>query len=390
MKTVIQNGKIILEDKIIEGYNLYFEDDKIIDITKENLPSDNIIDAKGNYVSPGFIEIHTHGAGGYDFLDKSEDAYIVSAKVHAEHGATSIVPTLTSVDIDGIKDAINIFKNVVSQEYDGANLLGLHAEGPYFAESQKGAQESRFIHPFDPEEYNEILKIGGKYIIRWSAAPELPGFEEFAKKLKEYEILASIGHSDADFDCASKAIEYGFTHMTHLYSGMSSVHRKNAFRYAGIVEAAYFYDNVSVEIIADGIHLPPALLKLIYKIKGPDRIALTTDSMRGAGMPEGESVLGNKENGLPVIIEDGVAKLLDRTAFAGSVATFDRLVRNMITIADVSLTDAVKMATITPARIMNIKNKGLIKEGYDADIIIFDENINIIKTIVRGNTVFTL
>lgn len=388
MRTVIENGKIILEDKILEGYKLYIEDNLIAEITEENLPADKVIDVAGAYVSAGFIDIHTHGAGGFDFLDKSEEAYLVSARVHAEHGATSIVPTLTSVDVDGMKEAIEIYKSVKNKAYDGANLLGIHAEGPYFAESQKGAQESRFIHPFDPKEYNEILEIGGDCLLRWSAAPELEGCEEFADAIKKYGILACIGHSDADFECAEKAMKRGFTHATHLYSAMSSVHRKNAFRYAGIVELAYFYDEMTVEIIADGIHLPPALLKLIYKIKGADKIALITDSMRGAGMPEGESVLGNKDNGLPVIIEDGVAKLLDRTAFAGSVATCDRLVRNMVKLAEVPLTDAVKMATVTPARILGIENKGLLKTGFDADIVIFDEDINVKNTIVNGRMVF--
>ena len=225
-------------------------------------------------------------------------------------------------------------------------------------------------------------------MLRWSAAPELPGVDGFANALRECGILPCIGHSDADFDCVSKAKDLGFTHVTHLYSCTSTVHRKNAFRYAGIVEAAYYFDDMTVEIIADGIHLPPSLLKLIYKLKGPDKIALITDSMRGAGMPDGESVLGNLDNGLHVIIEDGVAKLMDRSAFAGSVATCDRLLRNMVNLADVPLVDAVKMASLTPARILGIKNKGSLEAGYDADIVIFDENINVVNTIVNGRVIF--
>lgn len=388
MKTVIYNGKIILKDKILKDYNLYFENGIITDITKERLPFDRAIDAGGLYVSPGFIDIHTHGAGGCDFLDKSAEAYITAAKVHAEHGATAIVPTLTSVDIDGMKEAIGAFKAVREQEYPGAQLLGLHAEGPYFSEEQKGAQEPRFIHPFDEREYNEILRLGGDCILRWSAAPELPGAEKFAAALAEYGILPCIGHSNADFDCVSAALEKGFTHITHLYSCTSTVHRKNAYRYAGIVEAAYYYDNMTVEIIADGIHLPPSLLKLIYKLKGADNIALITDSMRGAGMPEGKSILGSSDNGLPVIIEDGVAKLMDRSAFAGSVATCDRLVRNMHCLAGVPITDAVKMASLTPAKILNIRGRGMLEAGYAADIVIFDENISIMNTIVNGREIF--
>ena len=177
--------------------------------------------------------------------------------------------------------------------------------------------------------------------------------------------------------------------MTHLYSGMSSITRRNAFRYAGVVEAAYLIDDMTVEIIADGVHLPKSLLQFVYKFKGSDKTALCTDSMRGAGMPDGESILGSRENGQKVIIEDGVAKLLDRTAFAGSVATTDRLVRTMINLAEVSLVESVKMMTLTPARIMNIDDrKGSIEVGKDADLVIFDENINILYTIIDGKVIY--
>ncbi len=388
MKTVIYGGKIITDGRIIEGHNLYYEDGTILDITQEKLSYDRAIDAQGAYVAPGFIDIHTHGAGGCDFLDQSAEAYLTAARVHAQHGATAIVPTLTSVDTDSIRTAIRIYKEVRAEALtQGACLLGLHAEGPYFSTKQAGAQEPRFIRDFDPIEYQTILKEGADCLLRWSAAPELKGSAAFAEALRSYGVLPCIGHSDAEFDEVEAALKQGFKHVTHLYSCMSTVHRKNAFRYAGIVEAAYYFDNMTVEIIADGIHLPPALLKLVYKLKGPDKIALITDSMRGAGMPDGESVLGNLKDGLPVIIEDGVAKLKDRSAFAGSVATCDRLVRNMITLAEVPLADAVTMASQTPAQILHIPHKGALRVGYDADIVMFDDSIQIIHTIVGGRIV---
>ena len=181
----------------------------------------------------------------------------------------------------------------------------------------------------------------------------------------------------------------GYRHVTHLYSCMSTVHRKNAYRFAGVLESAYLLDDLTVEIIADGIHLPAPLLQFVYRFKGPDSIALVTDSMRGAGMPDGLSILGSRENGQQVLIEDGVAKLMDRSAFAGSVATTDRLVRNMRTLAGATLTDAVKMATATPARIMGFADRGELKAGNRADLVLFDEDIVIQRTIVGGQTVFT-
>jgi N-acetylglucosamine-6-phosphate deacetylase len=202
--------------------------------------------------------------------------------------------------------------------------------------------------------------------------------------------LAAVAHTDAIYEEVIEAFENGYTLATHLYSAMSGVTRKNAFRYAGVVESAFILDEMDVEIIADGVHLPAPLLKLVYKIKGADRTALITDAMRAAGMPEGESILGNLETGLRVIVEDGVAKLPDRTSFAGSVATADRLVRTVMQLADIPLIEAVRMITSTPARIMKLSDKiGSLAEGKHADIVIFDQDINIKKTIVKGKIVYT-
>ena len=393
MITKIENGKIIFSGRILEGYALYFEDEKILGIFNPDAPAapktDKVIDAEGKFVSAGFVDIHTHGAGGSDFLDCEVEGYLNAAKTHAKHGTTSLCPTTTSGEYQELLDTFSVYREAKKVNDCGADFLGLHLEGPYFAMSQKGAQDAKYVRDFNKEEYLNILKVGDGDIIRWSAAPELPGAEEFAVNLNKQGVLPSIGHSDADHDAVESAYNAGFTHVTHLYSCTSGVHRKGCYRYAGIIEMAYLLDGMTVEIIADGIHLPAQLLKLIYKIKGADKIALVTDSMRGAGMPEGLSILGSKKNGMEVVIEDGVAKMPDRTCFAGSVATADRLVRNMINLADVPITDAVKMMTETPARIIGAGHKGTLDAGKDADIVIFDGNINISQTIVKGRTVFS-
>ncbi|MBO5198431.1 MAG: N-acetylglucosamine-6-phosphate deacetylase [Lachnospiraceae bacterium] len=386
MITKISRGTVISNGKRCKA-NVYYENGTITAITNEALPYDEEIDAAGNYVSPGFIDIHTHGAGGHDFLDNTEEAFVESARMHAKHGATVIVPTITSSTKESMQEAIETFRRVQKRKHDGAQMPGLHLEGPYFSVNQKGAQDERFIRPFDESEYREIIGTG--CVLRWTGAPELDGAEEFAGYLKEHGVLASIGHSDADCQTVRKAFADGFTHVTHLYSCTSTVHRKNAFRYAGIVEAAYLLDDMTVEIIADGIHLPGDLLEFVYKFKGRNKTALVTDSMRGAGMPEGMSILGGKKDGMPVIIEDGVAKLPDRSAFAGSVALCDRLIRTVTTLASIPLEDAVVMAAGTPASILGLKNKGDILPGCDADIVIFDETITIRKTIIGGKTVYS-
>lgn len=377
----ISNGTVITDGKEVKS-NVYIKDTKILAVTNEKLPFDIEIDAQGKYVAPGFIDIHIHGAKNYDFLDCTEEAYREIAKEVTKHGATSIVPTLTSSTKECMKKAIEIYEKV-KDNTRGAKFLGIHLEGPYFSPSQKGAQDENQIRDFNKKEYEEIISMTNS-IIRWTGAPELNGSEEFGKYMKNHNILPCIGHSDADSDTVKKAFENGFSHVTHLYSCTSTVHRKNAFRYAGIVEEAYLNDDMTVEIIADGVHLPADLLKLVYKIKGADKIALITDSMRGAGMPDGKSILGGLNDGLEVIIEDGVAKLPDRSAFAGSVAFCDRLVRNMVQLAEIPITDAVKMASTTPTKILDLKNVGDILPDYDADIVIFDEDINICKTIING------
>ncbi len=384
MVTKISNGIVITNGKEVKA-DVYIKDTKILAVTNDALQFDIEIDAQEKYVAPGFIDIHIHGAKNYDFLDCTEEAYREIAKEVAKHGATSIVPTLTSSTKESMKKAIEVFEKV-KDNTSGAKFLGIHLEGPYFASSQKGAQDENQIRDFDKKEYEEIISMTDS-IIRWTGAPELNGSEEFGKYMKNHNVLPCIGHSDADSDTVKKSFKNGFSHVTHLYSCTSTVHRKNAFRYAGIVEEAYLNDDMTVEIIADGIHLPADLLKLVYKIKGADKIALITDSMRGAGMPDGKSILGGLNDGLEVIIEDGVAKLPDRSAFAGSVAFCDRLVRNMVQLAEVPIADAVKMASTTPAKILGLKNIGDILPDYDADIVIFDKDINICKTIINGEII---
>ena len=386
MTTKITNGYVITKNEIIKS-DVYLKGGKILAVTNENIPFDKEINADGMYVSPAFIDTHIHGAVGYDFLDADCESYIKIAEAVAKHGAGTIYPTITSSDEKKMRKSIEAFEEVKNIKHNGANMPGIHLEGPYFSPNQAGAQDPEKIRAFDKKEYEKIFSYTDS-IVRWTGAPELEGSEEFAKTLVKRGGVPCIGHSDADSLCVEEAFKNGFSHITHLYSCTSTVHRKNAYRYAGIVEASYLNDDMSVEIIADGIHLPADLLKLVFKIKGADRTVLITDSMRGAGERDGESILGAKDDGLRVIIEDGVAKLPDRSAFAGSVAFCDRLVRNMINMAGVSLFDAVKMITRTPANIFNIKNKGIIEENFDADIVIFDENIDIKRTIIGGETVF--
>jgi N-acetylglucosamine-6-phosphate deacetylase len=386
----IFNGKIITPDKIIVGGVILVTGSTITAVSEKNLASEGAIeiDAQEKYISPGFIDIHVHGGGGYDFMDGTETAFLQIAKTHAQYGTTAMLPTTLTSTKEEMLQTLAVYEDANRNNTNGAQFLGMHLEGPYFAMNQRGAQDPRYIRDPDPEEYKDIISRSS-CIKRWSAAPELEGAIEFGKYVTSKGVLPAIAHTDAIYEDVIKAFENGFTLVTHLYSAMSGVTRRNAFRYAGVVESAFIIDDMDVEIIADGVHLPAPLLKLVYKIKGADRTALITDAMRAAGTSVSESILGNMKNGLKVIVEDGVAKLPDRTSFAGSVATADRLVRTMISMGGVSLIDAVKMITATPARILGVsEKKGELVAGKDADIVIFDDNITVSITMIKGRIVY--
>jgi N-acetylglucosamine-6-phosphate deacetylase len=385
----ICNGRVILTDKIIDNGCIFIEDG-IIKAVHENYTAfagAEEIDAKGLYISPGFIDIHVHGGGGHDFMDNSVNGCLEIAKLHARYGTTTMMPTTLTSTTENMLQTLSAYEEAARKNTDGAQFLGVHLEGPYFAMNQRGAQDPRYIRKPDPAEYKHILSQTN-VIKRWSAAPELEGALEFGKYIQTFGILPAIAHTDAVYEDAVVAFNNGYTLATHLYSGMNGVIRRNAYRYAGVVETAFLIDDMDVEIIADGVHLPAPLLKLICKIKKPERIALITDAMRAAGTTAKESILGNKGEGMKVIVEDGVAKLPDRTAFAGSVATADRLVRTMINMAEIPLTDAIQMITATPARISGVLDKkGTIAINKDADIILFDDDIHVSLTMVKGKII---
>lgn len=391
MKTIkIINGTIVTGGESFAG-NVVIKDG-IIDYVGQNSPvvpeDSEVIDAKGCHVAPGFIDMHTHGAGGADFMDGTVEAYLTAARMHAIHGTTLLYPTTLTSTNELLYGSFETYVKASELNKDGAQFGGMHLEGPYFSPLYAGAQDPRYLRNPRPEEYLEILDRCPA-LARWSFAPELDGSEEFAAELRKRGVVASIGHTNATYGECDAAYKAGANLMTHFYSCMSTVSRRNAFRYAGTIEYGYIQDGMDIEIIADGIHVPQDLLHLLLKIKGVERISLVTDSMRAAGMPEGPSILGGLADGQEVIVEDGVAKLLDRTAFAGSVATADRLVRTMVQVAGCSIEDAVRMITENPARVMGISDrKGALKAGMDADVVIFDENVNIKSTIINGKIVY--
>lgn len=392
-KTKIYRGfRLITGGRIYENAALAVRDGKI-DAFFEKDPGEfsgentEIVEGGGLWLAPGFIEMHSHGAAGFDFLDGVPEEYIKIAAFQAACGVTTLYPTTLSASREELLKSCDAF-NKAKSAGGGARLYGIHLEGPYIAKSQKGAMDEKYIRDPIKEEYTELCDACPD-IRRMTVAPELPGAAELGEFLRGRGILPSVGHTDCDCCDVEKAYyEGGFTLMTHLYSSMTQTRRIGIWRHAGAVEAAYLIDGMNVEIIADGCHLPPDLLRLIYKLKGPEHTALTTDSMRAAGQTGGESILGSRRCGQRVIIDDGVAKMPDMTAFAGSIATYDRLVRTMLGKAGVPLTEVMRMSSETPAKIMGIYSEcGSLDAGKRADLTAFDDDISVKLTVVGGQTV---
>ena len=372
---------VILEDRI-EQTDILIEDGKIKKIgkIKEDCP---VIDAGGLYVSPGFIDIHTHGGNGYDYMAGTLEAFVAATTLHMQHGTTSIVPTTVASDLEYTVQFLKKFDQIKDNKEIPVHLLGVHLEGPYLSLAQKGAIPAQYIKNPEKEEYLRLLSASPS-IIRWTIAPELEGAYELGDELYRRGINASIGHSSAEDFQVHLAVEHGFKSVTHMYSMTSGIVRKNCYRHPGINEAAYLEDELYLEAIADGHHLPDTLLRLILKNKGYDKVILVTDSMSAAGFQDGLFYLGNPEDHHQVLIKNGVGFMPDMSSFAGSVACTDQLIRTMLKI-DVPLNEAVKMLTLNPAKLLHLdKEIGSLKVGKKADIIFFDQSIDIKQVYVDG------
>ena len=379
----IKSNHIISDLDEMSGY-VYFENGIIQEISERDLPVTREYDCTDLYVCAGFIDIHTHGGGGNRF-EGSEDEIVNGCNFHLSHGVTSIYPTVSAAYISDMKRSV---ENIGRAKYNSQlknNLIGAHLEGPYLSLEQTGAQGSEFITPPVFDDYSALIEEHKAALARWTYAPENDQGSEFAKYVSKKGIVLSAGHTNAAYSDMKAALDSGCRLVTHLYSCTSTVTRKMGFRSLGVIESAFLEDDIYVEIIADGRHLPAELIRMIYKIKGKERVIMVSDSLAIAGT---DAKTGRMQS-TDFIIEDGVCKLLDRSAFAGSIATADRLVSVMVNEAKIPLIDALYMITATPAAAMGLDKKGHLAEGYDADITVFDENIEIQSVFVGGSVRYT-
>lgn len=377
----IVNGHILTPKGWLEGGSVIIEDNKIKAVSNIDLHivDAEIIDAKGCYVVPGGIDLHTHGGGGRDFIEGSEDAFRAAVNAHMKHGTTTIYPTLSSSTILSIEAACQVCQKLMAEE--NSPVLGLHIEGSYINPKQAGAQNPVLIKAPLPDEYETLLN---KYscIKRWDVAPELQGSVEFITECRKHGVLTALTCTRATYEDVVAAHDAGLSHAAHFYNAMPVVYKEHEFKVPGTVESVYALQDMTVEVIADGIHVPPVMLNVVYQIKGVEKTALITDSLAYAASE------GNVSSEPSVILEDGVCKLADHSALAGSIATMDVLIRTCIHRAEIPMVDVFRMVSETPAKIMGIfDRKGSIEEGKDADIMMFDDDIDLTYVMQMGNEV---
>ncbi|MBQ9193436.1 MAG: N-acetylglucosamine-6-phosphate deacetylase [Bacteroidales bacterium] len=379
--TVFRGGRFLLPEGVRTGIALVVRDGRIEAVVPESeAPEGEAVDAGGQWVSPGFIDLHVHGGWGHDFLDGTVEAYLVPARRHALHGTTTMTPSLATASFADYERAVRAYRKALPLNKEGAQFAGIHFEGPFFSPAKAGAQDASLLKDPTPEHYLPLLEAFPE-TVRVSAAPELEGAMGLGEELKRRGIVAAIAHTDASCATCEEAFRHGYSLMTHFYCAMSTVAKRGYSRYAGAVEAGYLQD-FDIEVIADGEHLPVDLLRLVYRIKGADRVVLCTDAIRATGLPDGEYIQGSLENGLKFVVENGVALRADRGGLAGSVATTDRLVRTMARAA--GLPDAVRMMTENPARILGLSAKGRLAPGCDADIVLFDDDVRVSRVFLSG------
>lgn len=371
---LITNCQIIFKDKIEKGA-VRIEDGKITAINPERMKDEEIVDAKDMYLSPGFIDIHIHGAGGYDTMDGTNEAINGIAKAIAKHGTTSFVPTTMTMRTFEINQSLKVIAQLMVDGTEGANVLGAHLEGPFISPYAIGAQNPKYLVQPSIAIYEEMVKGYEAAIVSMTLAPELEGAKALIKYLTNKGIICSVGHSKATYEEVMEAISWGIAHGTHLYNGMSAF----THRAPGVV-GAIFDSEITTETISDGIHSDYAALRIAYKQKGTDKVILISDAMMACCMPDGKYTLGGQD----VCVENSVARL-EGGALAGSVLTLDKAIYNVHTNCKLPLYEVVKMATYNPAKFCKVANhKGLIAEGYDADLVLFDKNIKVSKVWIKG------
>ncbi|MGO4344037.1 N-acetylglucosamine-6-phosphate deacetylase [Paenibacillus sp. MCAF9] len=381
---IVRNVQIVQPDVILPTSTVWIRNG-IIDKIENNhtplspLPEEEyeLIDGNGQWLIPGMIDVHIHGANGFDMMDGTETSIQEVSRVCAATGCTSFLATSVSSTMDELLAMIRSVKRVVGLEV-GAKIAGLHLEGPYLNPKRKGMQNEKYLRHPDLGEMKRIFEEADGLIKMVTIAPELPGGMELLSYLKEMGVIIAVAHSDATYEEAKLAFDAGASHVTHCFNGMRPIHHRDP----GLVAAAFEADHVSIQAIVDGVHLHPAIVRLMHRIKGPENMVLITDALQAMGLGDGSYLFGGHQ----VTVTNGVAQLADGT-LASSVVTMNEALR-FTTETGISLLDAIQMASTTPARILGMDHKtGTIKTGLDADLVLLNELFQVEWTMIKGNVI---
>ena len=386
----IKNARAVLPDRVTEPLNILVENGIIPEIGPDCHTEGEILDAMGGYVFPGFIDVHVHGGGGADFMDGTPEAFETAVKAHLAKGTTTLVPTAMTATGEELEGFIRAYREFRAGSTYGSLAPGIHLEGPYFSKANgksKGAQSGDLIRDVDEGEIRRLLALADGSILRWDAAPEVPGSETFARILGENGVLCAVAHSHATGEEAQRGFAAGFSHVTHFYNAVTAYMKRDQVVTSGVVEAAYLDDGVTLELICDGRHVPRLCLQLALRIKGPDRVLGITDATRLACTEATKGKLGSLKNGTDVIVDAGVAKLPDMSSYAGSICTMDRALRVLCVDYGIDEVTAAKMLATNPARQLNMAaSRGSVEPGKAADLVITDQNYAV-RTVIKDGIV---
>ena len=379
MRTILTGGTILTPDQTFVDHNLIIDGEKIGEITppsSDKSPGETI-DVRGLFVLPGFIDIHVHGAMGFDTMDATEEALLAMSEYFARHGVTAFLPTTVTDSAEDILAAIMNVANTPASP-SGAQHLGIHLEGPCLNHEFRGAQPPQHLRAADPKEYNAWLE--SKQVRLITVAPEVDGALDLIEAGKQVGIEFAVGHTSATYEQVLAAVERGLRQATHTFNGMPGLNH----RAPGVVGAVLSDDRIWAQMIVDGIHVHPAVVKLLIKAKGIDRTVVITDAIRATGMSDGDYALGDQL----VHVKDGIART-DSGGLAGSTLTMDQALRNVMRFTDLSLAEALPMLTRVPAASIGMEHqKGSLAPGCDADIVLLDPSYQVRMTIVGGKVVY--
>lgn len=388
---ILKNVKLVLQNEVTEPMAVRLVGDMIDKVGVLSFTeAEEVIDGAGGYLFPGFIDVHVHGGGGADFMDATPEAFAQATRAHLSRGTTTLVPTAMSATTKELVDFLSAYRAFKQADPLADCACGVHLEGPYFSGAtgkSRGAQKADVIRPIDLDEVDALMAHAAGDIIRWDAAPELCDSAAFAERLTKAGVLVAVGHSRATAEETEAGYRAGFSHVTHFYNACTAYEKRDQIVTAGTVEATYLDDRVTVELIADGKHVPRACLKLALKIKGEDKVLAITDATRLAATDLTQGRLGSLANGTDVIVEDGVAKLPDRTSYAGSTCTMDRALRVLCLEYGVSPVTAAKMLSTNPAYHIGRADIGAIREGMRADLVLTDPHFSVKAVFKNGVSV---